>query len=196
LKPCWAESDLIFGLPKNEVLYSNPEKALRDNKPVRIEREAIEIKSWGLWLLAEKYLYYEGGGYSLTLRKNDGTVVVKYPGINGPFILSESQKRLLACEISSHYEIENAILFDNAGNKIKEIPRMTYTCDCGKTDDDSLFWLLYNIVEDMKPINIVRFIDSNGNIVHEVKQFKAGTVSFEHKGIKYKLNFADPKYPG
>ncbi len=44
---CWAESDFIFGLPKKEILYSDPQEALRDNKPVRIEREAIKIESWG-----------------------------------------------------------------------------------------------------------------------------------------------------
>jgi len=165
--PCFAESDLIFGLPKSEVLYSNPEDSLKDNKPVRIEREAKKKKSWGLWLLSEKHLYYERASYYITLRKDDGTIVVKYPGINGPFILSESKKRLLACEISIHYEIENAILFDSLGNEIKKIPRTTYTCDCGKTDDCALFWLLYNVIENNKPVNAIRFIDANGDTIYE-----------------------------
>ena len=193
---CWAESDLIFGLPKKEILYSDPEEALRDNKPVRIERKAIKIKSWGLWLLAEEHLYYEGGGYFLSLRKDDGAIVVRYPEINGPFIISEPKERLLACELSIHYEIENAILFDNSGNKIKEIPRKTFTEDCDKTDDGFLFWLIYNIIENNKPASIIRFIDANGDIIYETKKFEAGQVSFEYEGNKYEVYFQAPKYPG
>jgi len=186
----------VLGLPKTEILYADPEEALQHGKPVRIEREARYLVRWQLWLLEEHNHYYEGGDTIVSLRRPNGDVSVTYPPMSGPVLISESQKRILDCGISAHTIVEFAIVYDDAGREIRRIPQVVYTRDCGKTRDERLFWLRYNPVENGAAVSVIRFIDRNGQIVHEVRQTRRGTVSFKYKSRAYRIAFPAPEYPG
>lgn len=185
----------VLGLPKVETVYTDPEKAPNDGKPVRIEREARYIEQWEVWLLMEHHLYYEGGDIAASLRTQDGQVRVAYPPMAGPLIISEPERRILDCGISAHYEIDAAVLFDLTGRALRKIPRLTHTRNCGRTDDAKLFWLHYNAIENGAPINVLRVIDRDGNTVHEARSIQAGSVSFTHDSHPYNLDLPAPEYP-
>ena len=152
---CTADSEKVFGLPKTETLYTDPEEALEHGRPVRIEREARYLTRWRSWLLAEHRHYYEGGDTVVSLRKPTGEAVVTYPPMSGPIIISESQRRILDCGISAHTMVDFAVVYDDVGREIRRIPKVVYTRNCGKTDDDLLFWLHYNVVEEGAALNVI-----------------------------------------
>jgi hypothetical protein len=196
ISPARGEDEKVFGLPKSEILYTNPEEALKNGKPVRIERATRYIKQWGVWLLTEDHLYYEGGDIMVSLRAKDGKVLVTYPPMAGPLIISEIERRILDCGISAHYQVEGAVLFDIAGKEVRKIPKVTYTRDCGKTHDSRLFWLNYNAIEKGAPISVVRFIDRDGKTVYEAKKGQAGKASFTHGSRSYSIALPAPEFPG
>ncbi len=191
-----ATDNSVLGLPRVEILYKDPEKALRDGKPVRIERQAQFIDRWGTWLLAEHRYYYEGSDVVISLRSKGGRVSVTYPPMKGPFVVSEQEQRILDCGMLSHSEVEAAVLFDNTGKLLKKIPKIIYTRNCGKTDDGKLFWLHYNTVEKGGPVNVIRVIDHNGETIYQTKKSETGDVVFSYDSHPYRITLPAPDHPG
>ena len=132
------------------------------NNPSEIRRDARYIKAWGKWLVNEEALYYEGSTSTLSLRANNGDVLAKYPSLMGPLVISEGGRRILSCEMDIHILPSPALLFDDAGRLVKEIPPLAEGRDCGQTEDGLLFWLLYSVVETGEPVSVALFIDTNG----------------------------------
>ncbi len=192
---------------KNRNLFKDPEASLNaGGLPVSYFHEVITVPDWQQIFLLTQYNYYEGGGTHISRYDFKGNFISR-KRFEGEVKVLENSKRLILAGISSHWEVEETLIFDDkdrlvATLKYNEFLPSIFDFDVSK--DEKLIWFFsrgIRLVERKTlgpgvPLTHITVVDHDGNLVKKIKSFKEETVPVIFKGKEYRIQTGIPDFPG
>lgn len=125
-----------------------------------------------------------------------GQRIATLPPLEGPVFLAPSNRQIFSCESNSISASSDARAFDADGNSAFTFHHPGYLRDCGLTDDQRLYWLHYNVVEQGRARNMVVVLAADGSIVHDSTFLTGKALTFTYGGRDYSLAIPRPELPG
>jgi hypothetical protein len=132
----------------------------------------------------------------LTISSGD-KIINKVEGLHGPFYVSQINAQIFSCEDNSIMETKGALLLDTTGKRVgTHFHEQKYLRDCGMTEDQGYYWLLYNLVESGEPVNKLIVLDSSGAVVFSKQGDFFGETEVKLGNGQQVINIQKPDWPG
>src|SRR5690554_81609 len=135
---------------------------------------------------------FEGATVFLVVTK-DGTLSIS-SAMEGEVVILENEGKILVVGQSSHHIVQSSYLFDSNLREIKRIEHEPISY-FDVSDDDAIFWLVMNKVEE-QPVSYVRVFDANGQTIASFKVEAEEEKVFVFQDRKYNIQIRKPEIPG
>ncbi|MDH5433840.1 MAG: hypothetical protein OEY19_07830 [Gammaproteobacteria bacterium] len=134
--------------------------------------------------------------YKVSILDKTRTRKIEFPSLIGEIIVSEENNQLFSCESNSILATEEALAFDLKGNQVFSYKHHGYLRNCGITEDKKIYWLQYNLVEDINPHNVFIALSSDGKVIHKESFQDGKNVTFRYLNRSYSISIPDADLPG
>lgn len=188
-------SPMVFSKPAYTRHVVDAEDAINPWRPVKTTVDAHYSATLDAFLVTETDWYYEGSKVKLAIYNNQGVLTTAFPQAFGPFLLSREHSTVLFCESDvDEGNIEGA-LYSIDGKLLATLPVLGHSRDCGVSDDGKLFWQRYTQAEQGKPVTVIRFISSLGELIKTLRLGQKQSVKLDFAGSAYQFEFDAPQFP-
>jgi len=126
----------------------------------------------------------------------DDAEVAEITGLEGPIFHSASNSQVLSCESNAIFGTTEIKVFSYTGKEVFSYPHLGYQRDCGVLVEASLYWFLYNTIENGKPRNSLVVLDSIGDVVFKSGNSVLTVFEFTYDSRLYTLTASTPDWPG
>ncbi|RTE86189.1 MULTISPECIES: hypothetical protein [Gammaproteobacteria] len=163
-------------------------------KILEVSPESCQLEilneNWGV----SKYSIsnFEGATVFLSVTEDENLLIS--PAMEGEVVLLENEERILVVGQSAHHIVQNSYLFDSNLREIKRIDHEPISY-FGVSDDDAIFWLVMNKVEE-QPVSYVRVFDSNGKAIGSFRAEAEEDKIIVFQGREYNIQVLKPEIPG
>lgn len=180
----------------HKILFSDPEEAVRNAKPVSISEEPKLIRRWNRLVLVRTLNYYEGSQKEILVYDYDGNSLGSPQQIEGEVFFLEASNRVFLGGQSAHYFVNKSLLLDQNGNLVREISQPKNVFDFGFSQDGAIIWIFSAYIKDGIPVGQAKIFGSDGDEIKNVDFHKAGEIEVVYRGKTYRISTPQPDFPG
>jgi hypothetical protein len=123
-------------------------------------------------------------------------LISEFPKLVGPIKISSVNRQIFSCESNAIIGTEKALVFDLRGKLVFSFEHLGFLRKSGMTKDQKLYWLLYNIVTESGPTNILVVLDHEGKVVLRNQFKESRIIRFNYKEHRYALDIPRAELPG
>jgi len=138
----------------------------------------------------------DAASFSVRLEGESGDDSVRFPDLRGPIFVSAPNRQLFSCESNASVAATGARAFDLTGEQVFLFPHAGFLRNCGLTGDQRFYWLIYNVIADGEPRNVVVVLDPRGVVVADARFAEARAFSFSIRETTYTVQVPEAEPPG
>lgn len=186
----------IIPYQPSKVLFSDPEEAVKQAKPVSILEEPKLIQRWKRLILVRTLNYYEGVKKDITVYDYAGNPLSPSQKNEGEVFFLDASNRIFLAGQSFHNFVNKSFLLDQNGSLVREVSQPENVIDFGFSHDGKIIWILSSYIKDEIPVGQVKVVDYNGDEIKKTDFLKAMELEVIYEGKIYKISVPKPDFPG
>jgi len=132
----------------------------------------------------------------LLLQDTNGAPRSLARGLAGEFLVLERSQQIFSCEDNRTVETKGPVLISRRGSVTLIGNHPGFLRGCGVTGTGEEVLMVYSLVKNGRPYNLVRIWDSGGRMLVERRLDEAGDIEFSVSGRTYHTHVPTPEPPG